>query len=941
MMFLVFLCLLQPSTVIPMPFPYRGSNSEEGPPHGPFNYPNLPMSHGGPMFGYGLPHYAQMIQLQQALSQQPFPWQPQGKDQSEQHNHETIAPQMPIFPFKPQTQPISAQQPQHVTKQPLQLPPAPNAQTPPGNYFGYFGFGGRQPYNSEEADEEAPKEKDPPKAEPPVTESSNSTVADTNTTVVDQGVGNNTAHNESFVEISPQNPDLQFDGQRIPSSGRTFTNIVHGRPVNVLPAAHRPPNHVIRLPNHIIRNPQQRYYGINRVPLGNGDQQKRAYPPNQVINKASPINVRPPEKREFAREETPIYLENGLRRVVPVYRNNIQQYPGNRKPIDMSQQREHVNKMTNNAPNGNVIIVYPQDPQPQDETQNIPRGIYANYQNGKFQSRQSETGQEPHFPQHGDTTAIQISKSGTVTTDNMWGNVHHTTEISKGAPGPLQETIYLVSAFPSNNDPHNIPKQNQWGSPAYRGNVHYSAGQREIDIYPENDPYAKINPTPGLEDQHWKVNDFTTQHENVQPQPYSRIGPQRNIHNPSVGQNRKEFYITTNERHPLNQRQFLLISKPGPLKTQEQSFSTNRSSYRFQNVFPIPQKPDSTLDHSPFFTRLETDSPMQNTNIPYRPNRQFDPVENIQYTFGDEIHPEHNNPIDYQISSFPETQPWGYNPEVIPLVPSERTNYGSYPSGLRGQSSNPKEIEMDWNGGSRHYICSLPYEDDLGRGIPNSLLYVCCKLSNTAQRSPSGTVDNMNDFRLAVKEYNDWVPYQDRTHKQHTRNVIDSPKTETNQPSVSNCNMSSANEIAMASGREPLEGPSCIRKACNEHNLENAYQGFDMGHKRPCSARGDNFLSPELEVPSSQGKNLNIQDDASPQGGVEKRGPGKLLRVLTCPQNRQMPAADLAKDRPNAFSLQHDIANGEPGLKSQDGNLMLHQPSEPLSSTADCLILNK
>lgn len=836
-----------------------------------------------------------------------------------------------------------------------------------GNYFSYFGFGGRQPYNSEEAneDEEPAKEKEPPSTEPPVTESSNSTIADTNTTMVDQGLANNTALNESLVEINPQNPNLGFGGHRIPLSKGPFTNTIHGRHVNVLSGARRPPNYytIIRSPNSIIRNPQQRYYANNRVPLGNGDQQKRAPASNQVINKALPVHIRPSEKREFTRENTPLYLDNGLRRVVipgesdvrnilhnpklTVYRNNIQQYTGNRKTIEISQQREDPNRITNNVPNRNVIIVYPQDPHSQahvfpDENQNIPRGIYANKHNGKFQSNPSDP---PHFPEHSDSTIIQNSKSGTVTTDSIWSNRLYMPEISKGDSGPLQESIYLVSDFPSNNDPYNNPKQNQWGSPAYPGNVHYTADQREIDIYPENDPYTKISPTAGIENKHWKVNDFTTPHENVQTQPYSRLGPLKKTQNPSVGQNRKEFYITTNERYPLNQRQFLLISKPGSSRTQEQPFPTNRSSYRFQNVSPISHKPDSTLDYSSFNTRMENNSPTLNTNTPYSPNRLFDPAEGIQYTHGDEIHLEHNNPIDFQISSFPETQPWSYNPEATPSEPKEQANFESYPSGLRGQPSNQREIEMDWNGGSRHYLCSLPLEEDPGREIPNSLLYVCCKLSNGEQGSPSATVDNMHDFRLALKEYNDWVPYQDRTHKQHTRNVIDSPKTDYNQQSMSNCNISSANEMAMASGREASERPPYIRKVFNEQNLENSYQGSDISNKKPCSARGDNFLLPKQEMPSSQGKNIIIQDAGLHHGAVEKKGPGKLLRILTCPQDQQMPVADkpsdLASDKPNVFSLKHDTSNRELGLKSQDGNLMFHQPSESLNSTPDCLILNK
>lgn len=89
------------------------------------------MSQAGPMYGFGLPQYSQMIQLQQALSRQPFPWPPQSKSQTQQSNQDTIAHQMPTFQINQQHQSIPPLQTQHVTKQPFQLPPAPNSQTPP------------------------------------------------------------------------------------------------------------------------------------------------------------------------------------------------------------------------------------------------------------------------------------------------------------------------------------------------------------------------------------------------------------------------------------------------------------------------------------------------------------------------------------------------------------------------------------------------------------------------------------------------------------------------------------------------------------------------------------------------------------------------------------------------------------------------------------------
>ncbi|XP_068088893.1 soluble scavenger receptor cysteine-rich domain-containing protein SSC5D-like isoform X2 [Hyperolius riggenbachi] len=129
--FLLFIFLLQSAAAIPMPFPYRGSNSEEGQPYGPYNHLNLQMPPLGPMYGYGLPNYSQLVQMQQALSRKPVPWQPQ----LPQTNKETPAYQPPghqmqqQFPRQPSL-PLPQPNYQHVTKQPLQLPTAPDLQIP-------------------------------------------------------------------------------------------------------------------------------------------------------------------------------------------------------------------------------------------------------------------------------------------------------------------------------------------------------------------------------------------------------------------------------------------------------------------------------------------------------------------------------------------------------------------------------------------------------------------------------------------------------------------------------------------------------------------------------------------------------------------------------------------------------------------------------------------
>ncbi|XP_075058120.1 enamelin [Mixophyes fleayi] len=1040
--FLLFLYLLQPSAAIPMQFPFRGSNSEEGAPYGSYNHLNLQMPHAGSMYGYGLPHYSQMIQLQQALSRQPFPWQPQGKAQTQQNNKEVISPQVPRYPIIPQLpqQPsIAVQQPQPnyqpVTKQPLQLPPIPDPQIPQmflpflnpgnpfwpqGNYFGYFGVGGRPPYNSEEAneDEEAAKEKEPPAAEPPVTESSNTTV-DTNSTTVDHGLGNSTAQNESFVGENPQSTNVRLDSQNIYSAGMPMTPSIHGRHVNISPGAAKPSNHFIRSPQHqnILRNQHQKYYTVNRVFTGRGDHANGIHPRDHFVNTSPPVHHLPSEKRFFTGEHTsygdkfsgraPMQGESEVRGILhspklSITRNGDQQYNGNNlvnqrdfsKHLENGQQREHPiwlgNK--NNVPNRNVIIVQPErneyfteysrHPLVEVKKQNIPRGIFSRHHNSQFQPKQSETVQKSNLYENRGTTVSQNSnillkndnpykQSGTFDTGSTWSNRHISTQIDRGDTGPLQETIYLVSNLPSDSAAvytHHNPKQNQFEHPSeQQGSPDYSVGQRK-NISPENDLHGKTSTLPHSENQNWQGNDFTTtQFDNFQLQPYSWVGTSRNIQAPLAEQNKRKAYIN-NDRYQNSQREFLLISKPGPLKTQEQlQFSTNGPLYQFKEMSPGSQKPISSLDHTAYYPEYETDSPNLNKNTQYSASRTFDPTEGAQYTHGDELHLGQKSPIHLQLSPFPETQPWSYNPEEIPSEQNEHANFGSYPSGMRGQSPYQREVITDY-GGSQLYTCTLPFaEYDSGRGLSDSLLYVCCKLSHVEQGRPSGAVDSTHEFRLTLKEYNDWVPYQDRTHRQHTRNVIDPPNIGYNQRSNSvmpNCNVSNINDNTMTSGREHLEGIPCAKKACDTKNLEYPYQGFDVVATTPCQARGDadNFLPPKQEVLSSQKKILvgsdkaeilpiNVQEDGSIHGGVEndvrvKKGTGKLLRVLTCPQV-QMHASDLPasldRNKPNAFSLKHEIPNGQPGVDTQDGSMVLHQPpgNDPESSPPDCLILNK
>uniref|UniRef100_A0A8C5MQ15 Enamelin n=2 Tax=Leptobrachium leishanense TaxID=445787 RepID=A0A8C5MQ15_9ANUR len=1038
---IVFLYLVQFSRAFPMNFGHRGSNSEEGMPYGPFNHMNMQMPPVPPMYGLGLPHYSQMIQLQQALAQQPFPWLQQNAAVG-QNNRGTSTPQQTPL-NRPHHQPTY----QYVTpqpQQPLQPLPAPDPQMPQmfppllggmnpfqpywqqGNYFGLFGFGNR-PYNSEEAneDEEAAKpEKESPKAESPVTESSIATTADPNLTTLDPNQGGNATHNTSLVGEHSQ--IIRPDGQIVltPPGNSILTN--QGRRINTIAGPFRSSHPLYRstYQQSISRNPQHKHYTVNKVLVGHGGR-------SNIVQHQEPLNKASSGKMLYTRGSQPTYMnaptgrtdflrshvnaprsflqEAGINKprsqaLLPPTENNGRNLADPRKHDANSQVRQHsawqVNK--NRIANQRAIHVQPHQPhhnehltqyrsQPVnvDQKQNVPRGLFSNQQNTQNQNKGGD--QKNNMYQNKANTISQgrqvlqksdgflrpseilpyegednvYEKDGRLyRRGNSWNNMQSNIETTRLHSGPQQETIYILSPISSSDvpgHPDNNPRQgsgnsinNAWEKATEHESPQYdSLGQRNVNIYPENGFYDQANSMPK---QTW---DNGAGLKISQSDP---LDPAIDNHHTPIHQASQDLYII-NDRAPAGERRYVYISNVEPTTQKEDSHIIGtRPLYQTKHTSTSPHKVATSFDHNSYFVGYDTDSQAQNKNVLHNSNTVFEKTDSERYNVGSDVPFDHGDSNHMRLSPYSEMNSWSYNTHDYLPSQTENTNYDVYPSGMRGQPAYQRQMETDY-GGSRHYTCSFPISEiDQTRGHSNQLLYVCCKLSDVQSGTASGPIDNSNFFRLTLNEYNDWVPNQDRTHRQHTRNVIELPKVTYNQNTKTLLGYNNTNnkENTMLFAREDAEMFPCPTKGCHEQMLNHPYHGIDIVDSKPCSARGDLDTDPTaspnkkmMACENPDGPSINTQDDGllhrrSENDVRPKLATGKLLRILACSKDRQIHTGNMLNGpgRGKPFSLKHDVPNA---VAATVGSTITHvesyQPLEsrkdPASNAQDCLILNK
>ncbi|CAH2301393.1 Hypothetical predicted protein [Pelobates cultripes] len=898
-----------------------------------------------------------------------------------------------------------------------------------GNYFGFYGFGNRPPYNSEEANEDeepAKTEKESPKAESPVTESSNVTV-DIISTTVGPILGNNATHNASLVGEKSQN--VRPDGQNILPAAGPFIPGNNRRNIEILSSSFRPSHNIYRPPyqQNILRNPQHKYYTVNKILVGRGDNPNNIRPHNHLINKAPLTNTFDSGKMSSHKETQPSNAArktdvlrqghaNGYKGIFQDPGATLSRHEGGQphsgstrpylgdpmKHYENSPVKDHspwqVNK--NISPNQKFILVHPQNnehineykrqPITTDQKQNIPRGMFSNQQPIQHQNKGSDQKNDvPHnkvnylgqfskvlnkndgffkqsevLPPAGDATFYE--KDGRVFQKvNTWNSKQDNTETVRINSGPQQETIFILSPITSSDNPvlHNNPLGQgpdnslniAWEKTIYQHrNPQYNIlGQRNIDIYPETEFYGQASNVPNTGKQSWDngIGFKSPQYDQLDPLVDAQHTPADPIS--------QDIYII-NDGAPTSERRYVLISNLESSKhTENPTFAANRPLYQVKHSPMTPHKAVKSYD----FVDYDAYSQTQNKNIPHVANRQFETTESEQFNIGSELHPNQVDPIHLQLSPYSEMRSWSYNPVEFS---HSRTNYDTYPSGMRGQPSYQKEVGIDY-GGSRHYTCTLPIVDgDLTGGHTNQLLYVCCKLSDVQSGTPSVPMETPNDFRLTLNEYNEWVPYQDRTHRQHTRNVLDSPNVGYNQNSntlTKGCNITNYEKI-MTSEREHPETLPCLNKGCHDQKKEHPHYSLDVIDSKPCS-RGDSDIdlstSPKkiaMTIENTEGRSINIQDDGSLYRRIENdvlpnKATGKLLRILTCSKDRQNHTANILKNlgggKPSAFSLKHDIpieeATTNAGLIRPDGSSVLYQPQESKvnadSSVPDCLVLNK
>ncbi|XP_053317644.1 enamelin [Spea bombifrons] len=999
---------------MPMHLGHTGSNSEEMPHVGSMyglGFPHysqmVPLHQASAWQPFSwLPQNAAKFQqmphqVPQLQKRNPHQHQPQftGPQSQFKHQHVTKQPQQALqLPPAP-----SPQIPQMFPPFPGEISPYQQYWPQLNNYLEYFRMGGRPPYNSEEIneDEEAP-EKESPKAESTVTETSNSTTADTNSTTVDSSQGNNTTPNVS-LPVDSQN--VRLNGQNVSPDTVPVSPFNHGKNINTLAHASKP------FQQTVLGNTQHKYYVIDKA--GSGDHHNHIHLLTHLINKGSFTSSPNSGNLGYIRESQHFDPDkHSGRATIPKGSHNdgprgtsqnivrlpryesVQPHTGNNKVQNLGNfRRKHEERQTgehshwpiknNKIPKPKMIILDPQRNEYLAEynrqlnvqgQQTMPRGLLTNHQNIQFQT-QNESNQKNRLNVVGQNSkALLISDTPFIQSENPpqqlpdenfyekdvrvflrdspWMNKQGSPQITKVPSGQQQRTIYIVSPFASNNTPvhpddrqrtegilnHAVEEENEQNN-QQPNPLHHRNG-----MYPENKIHGQSSTVPYSGKQPW-VNHLE----------FSAVEP--NLHDPMeshlthANQIRQELY--NNDRMTENQSKYVLLSNPEPsMHTERIYFPGNQPLHQIIDG-PIHKIIDS-LDHNGYFAGYNVDSQTQNKKSPNSTNIQSEPIETVYYIIRHEPHLGQVDPVNLQLSPFTEKHSGVYNPDNSAATHKDNANYDMYPSGMRGQSPYQREPGIGHTG-STHYTCYLPViENDSTSGLPGQL-YVCCKHTH-AEQGTIGKLENSN-FRLTLQEYNEWLPYQDRTHRQHTRNVIDSSLT----PACNNSN----NENILSSGGERSEAISCVTNGCDEQKSEHSYRSFGVVDKRPCSARGDadNYLPLFQDTSTSPRKNdiafekvelpqINIQAEGTTTENDArlKKATGKLLSILTCPKNRQkIPQANTVPSKPNAFYLKRDIPAGEPstvaGVVTHDEYSMVHQPSEnnidPVSNVADCLILNK
>uniref|UniRef100_A0A803K519 Enamelin n=1 Tax=Xenopus tropicalis TaxID=8364 RepID=A0A803K519_XENTR len=1038
---ILLLCFLISSNAVPMHFSHMSSNSEEGMPYGPYGYQNPQMPSIGSMYGLGFPHYSQMIQLQQALGRQPSSWLPQNIARTQQIHKETIPLNLPRFHLQPvqsqlpQLPAPPVQQPQlnppqsksnYVTKQPhqpLQLPPAPDQQAqapmmfPPfsnimnpyqpywqqGNYFGFFGMGGRAPYNSEEINEDeepAKAEKESPKTESPVAETSNTTIADNNSTTISQSQGNATTNNESMAGDIIQSSTIPLNAQNGHIEGPPVIAVVHNKHKNTLHGASRQAHYVVRAPNPdtILSNhqPHQKYHIVDKILVGRGGfpSQNTIYHQEQITGKVPLTNIHTEKSSyirhvpqtnsdkiplrtvatkdgdSFVREARGMHFDPtmntiGNDAIQQIYRNNV---PENASPkVDNEHLSFLVNK--NKTPNRKIILVQHQGREHFPghimesviESEYAPRGIFSSHRNTPSYTQINKEDKKLSVPNNGDNSgnintahiksedlfiggeffqhngenAALYQKEGTAS------DIGTAYDIGTATTGQQLESIYLVKHFPTNhfqvygdNNPKNPShllsntwqkKPDQLESP--RNNL---LGQKEIYLYPDTELYHQTNNELPLGKQHWdnEIDFSAVQFENPGSSTYYIKGSQRQKQWPTASNNRVEL-----DRQPIDQPNYLLISKLDPAKnTDVSTFTTNE---------PMAQ--------NGYITNQEAYLQSPNNKSPFIFNKPS--TDGILYIPIDELHDSQNNPVHLKLTPYSKAHSENHSPGVFRSL--QEVNPNIYPSSLRRQSLNPRK--------TGHYSCTIPLTGvDPTLEHNNALILVCCKLNDMGQSHPSANEDNVHHLKVVLNEYMESVPHQDQTHRQHTRDVIESPKFSIqNNVMTVRPNSSNNHDNIQSSRGKSSDSVPCTSKPSYEQNSEYPY-AFP---KKQCSYRGDadSYLPPSQDesislkkrflasenvyMPLANTPGSDLPDRRIKDEGKVKKGIGKLLEILTCPQDQEIhtnkKAINIAKTRPTASLLNHDklSADAVPVLNTEQSDA--EKPINAIGNLPDCLILKK
>ncbi|XP_029454057.1 enamelin [Rhinatrema bivittatum] len=612
-------------------------------------------------------------------------------------------------------------------------PPGSNEEGTP--YFGYYGFGARPPYNSEEdalENEDAAETTEPakkePKAESPAPDAgTNSTASTTNTTAAsppEANQGTNTTNSRNSPASNGVSPPKPSQG-----GSPSFTS-----PVNVS-------NHRDQGGNTLNSNGPNLPYNRGRPPLG--DPHPRLPQVKQQI-RGGPLGPR---------ENSPgygVHTQQGNARNIPLIipETKLSAHTGNPSYSNMYSSGYH-NSPINTANSSNR------------------RGNSQGPSN--YPDRTSGISQNPRYGPSGNDNYFQYSgKNPSVQRDMREFPTINPTGQRRISP-PYREDMPDYRT----NMPHTIGK---YPTPDFR-----SFQQNENSFYPRED--TDIFPVSGVQQSNQKFPKgiFLDQNRNPSHPDIDPIDQMKNVHNnwgqegssspPRTGPSIYHENVPYPEVDPFIQRETMPSDRSGtwdnrgsiPVFEEAPPRQQNLSPYRGRNVYPDNYPYDD--QGNSFQPRSSTWVNRENSYRGYTGQRGMPSEDNFYLE---------NDPVDQRRHTpYADRSTWDYGTnfpgyEANQKTPSDQHETIYYPEGFAfSQGENPPyDGNTPWNQGSHspmlnptRHVGNSPYlSHDSQTSYPQNQPY---DRMNTWRRE-----EHFLNYGMGHPRQTDYVPYRSNAHRE-------------------------------------------------------------------------------------------------------------------------------------------------------------------------------